>query len=140
MSENLPGYVLDSFALIAYLKDQPGAEQVTHILDLAQTRNAILWLCLVNLAEVLYIVEREQGFEIARETVAIIDQLPLNLVEVDRKLAFAAAHVKAQHAVSLADAFAVALAKEKNARVVTGDPEFESVEKEAAIEWLPRKK
>jgi len=97
-------------------------------------------MSLVNLAEVLYTVERRNGFETARGTIAIIDQLPIHLVEVHRKLAFAAAHIKAHHALSLADAFAVALAMEKNARVVTGDPEFESVAKEIAIEWLPRKK
>jgi predicted nucleic acid-binding protein len=36
----------------------------------------------------------------------------------------------------LADAFAVALAKEKKAQLVTGDPEFKAVEKEIRIQWL----
>jgi predicted nucleic acid-binding protein len=95
---------------------------------------------IVNLAEVLYIVERKNDFETARKTVAVIDNLPIEIVDVHRVLAFSAAHIKAQNALSFADAFAVALAKEKNARVITGDPEFESVAKEIAIDWLPRKK
>ena len=37
---------------------------------------------------------------------------------------------------SLADAFAAALAKEKKAELITGDPEFKVVAKEIAIHWL----
>ncbi len=36
----------------------------------------------------------------------------------------------------LADAFAAALAKIKNAELVTGDPEFKTLEKEIKINWL----
>jgi PIN domain nuclease of toxin-antitoxin system len=135
-----PGYVLDSFALMAQINDEPGADQVESLLELAHKGRAILWLSIVNLAEVLYIVERASGLYKTKETIATIDGLPLQIVDVHRRLAFSAAHVKAQHALSLADAFAVALAKEKNAHVVTGDPEFETVEREIPIDWLPRKK
>ena len=37
---------------------------------------------------------------------------------------------------SLADAFAAALAKEKKAELVTGDPEFKASAKEISIRWL----
>ena len=42
----------------------------------------------------------------------------------------------AHHRISLADAFAAALAKEKKAELVTGDPEFKAPEKEIKINWL----
>ena len=38
--------------------------------------------------------------------------------------------------MSYADAFAIALAQELNATIVTGDPEFRSVEKIVDILWL----
>ena len=38
--------------------------------------------------------------------------------------------------MSLADAFAAALAKEKKAELITGDPEFKPFEKEIKINWL----
>ncbi len=38
--------------------------------------------------------------------------------------------------LNLADAFAAALAKEKKAVIVTGDPEFNALEKEIKINWL----
>jgi len=135
-----PDYVLDSFALLAYLQDELGAVQVTRVLDSGQAKEAAVWMSIVNLAEVLYIVERKHGLDKTLETIGTIDKLPLQVVDVHRTRAFSAAHIKAQHALSLADAFAVALAKEKNALLVTGDPEFEAVAKEITIEWLPRKK
>ena len=44
---------------------------------------------------------------------------------------------KARFPVSYADAFSIALAKRNGARVMTGDPEFKSVESEIAVQWLP---
>ncbi|MGB9890127.1 MAG: PIN domain-containing protein [Anaerolineae bacterium] len=54
----------------------------------------------------------------------------------DRDLTFAAAHVKAYHSISYADAFAAALARKHDATLVTGDPEFQKVEGLIRIEWL----
>jgi predicted nucleic acid-binding protein len=39
--------------------------------------------------------------------------------------------------MSLADAFAAALAKEKKAELITGDVEFKALEREIKIHWLP---
>ena len=38
--------------------------------------------------------------------------------------------------MSYADCFSAALAKQQNAELVTGDPEFKAVEKEIKINWL----
>jgi predicted nucleic acid-binding protein len=48
----------------------------------------------------------------------------------------AAARLKARHTISYADAFAVALAQELGAPVVTGDREFEHVESLVEVLWL----
>lgn len=121
-------YVLDSFALLAYLDDEGGAADVEEILRAAETGRREVFMCVVNLGEVLYIVEREVGLEAAQRAVAIVDQLPVRVVDADRALTFAAAHVKANATVAYADAFAIALAQEMAAVVVTGDPEFRRAE------------
>ena len=54
----------------------------------------------------------------------------------DLTLARQAAIYKAMHKMSYADCFAAALAKVKNAELLTGDPEFKSLEKEVKINWL----
>jgi predicted nucleic acid-binding protein len=38
--------------------------------------------------------------------------------------------------MSYADCFAAALSKQKNAELLTGDPEFKAVEKDIKIHWL----
>lgn len=53
-----------------------------------------------------------------------------------RSLADTAADFKARFKLSLADAFAAALAKETRSELVTGDPEFKALNKEIKIHWL----
>lgn len=131
-------YVLDSFALLAFLADEPGADQVRRVLEHGARHAESLWISVISLGECLYIVEREQGLAAAHRAIAAIRQMPVLEAEANRERTFAAAHVKAHHRVSFADAFAVALAQEKMAAVVTGDPEFRQVEALAPVLWLPR--
>jgi predicted nucleic acid-binding protein len=131
-------YVLDSYALMAYVGGEDGQDRVQDLLRKAVDGSATLYLTVINYGEVLYIVERERGLTAAQKTIAALDQLPIHVVEADRDLTFAAAHVKAQFALAYADCFAVALARELGASVVTGDPEFKSVSQLVDVEWLPQ--
>lgn len=133
-----PVYVLDSFALLSWLQNEAGAQRVEAILLDAEAGQAELWLCIINYGEVLYNTERDAGMEAAKDAIRMIDALPIQVAEPDRKLTFAAAHVKATLPVSYADAFAIALAIEKGGRVVTGDPEFHDAESLVEVEWIPR--
>ena len=130
-------YILDSFALLAYLEDEPGAARVASLLGKAERNEIEIWISIINYGEVLYIVERERGRDSAKMAIATIDQLPLAVADANRVLTFAAAHIKAHHAISYADAFAVALAQSKRGSVVTGDPEFNKVDALVSLEWLP---
>jgi Predicted nucleic acid-binding protein, contains PIN domain len=63
--------------------------------------------------------------------------LPITFHPVTRELADTAARLKAAHRISLADAFAAALAKHCNCELVTGDREFKAVENDLKrIRWL----
>jgi ribonuclease VapC len=128
--------VLDTWALLAYLDGEPAARVVRQALRQSRAKRVSLLLCIINYGEALYIIERERGLHQAQRAVGIIDQLPLQVIPADRPLVFDAAHIKARYPVSYADAFAIALAKRADARVMTGDPEFRSVEREVAIRWL----
>ncbi len=128
-------YVLDSYAVLAYLNREEGADVVADLI--ARTSDETrLFLSVVNLGEVGYIVEREHGEDKLSKTLDRIRRLPIVFVGVDERTALAAAHVKANHRVSYADAFVIALAQESKATVVTGDPEFRSVDKKVDILWL----
>jgi predicted nucleic acid-binding protein len=128
--------VFDSHALLSLLRDEPGAEKVEKILTEAARRDQPAHMTEVNYAEVQYIVRRKDGEAawqtIARELVAA----PIQFHVADRILADSAADFKTRFKISLADAFAAALAKHQNADLVTGDPEFKPLEKEIEISWL----
>lgn len=95
-------------------------------------------MCIVNLGEVVYIVERERGLPKAQETLARIDELPIEIVNVDRTLTLAAAHLKTDCPIAYADCFAAALCQIKDATLVTGNPEFSKIKRDynVQIEWL----
>ena len=124
MKSDLPRYILDSFGLLAYFGAEPGESQIKTVLTRATAGQAATYLSVINLGEVAYITEREQGASAARRTLAAIDQLPIKIIEADRRLALAAAHVKAHYPISFAEAFVVALAQQMQAVILTGDPEF----------------
>lgn len=124
--------------MIAYLGDEAAAERVSAILDDADTGRCQLFMCAVNLAEVAYILERERGQAGAQDALEQIGRLPITIRDAAQALCLRAAHVKAQFPIAYGDCFAVALAQELGAVVVTGDPEFEKVEALIPVEWLPR--
>src|SRR3990172_2954863 len=99
-------YVLDSYALLAFFEDETGSERVRDLLEAAINGNCRLYLCIINLGEILYIIERERGLSKAQETLARIDELPIEIVDADRNLTLAAAHLKSDCPVAYADCFA----------------------------------
>ena len=141
MAGSPPAYVLDSFALLAYLEGEAGMPRVRSVLEGAAVGRHRVYLSLINLGEVLYITERERGLVEARRTLGAVDQLPLAIVGVSRSTVLAAAHVKARFPISYADAFAVAAAQDHGGVVLTGDPEFRALADAGlvAVEWLPRR-
>jgi ribonuclease VapC len=128
--------ILDSFALLAFLRGEAGDAQVAALLEKAGARDTPLQMTEVNYAEVKYIVMRKDGADRWEQIARELPTLPIEFLPATRPLADLAADVKAGHRLSLADAFAVALAKQRKAELVTGDPEFRSVEREIKITWL----
>jgi ribonuclease VapC len=128
--------VLDSFALIAYFRDEPGAATVENLLIAASKRDAPLHMTDVNYAEVKYSIVKKDGAAAWDEAAKILQGLPIEFHPTTRGLADMAADFKARFKLSLADAFAAALAKEKKAELVTGDGEFKALEKEIRVHWL----
>ncbi|HCU21740.1 MAG TPA: hypothetical protein DF698_02380 [Candidatus Atribacteria bacterium] len=134
MMEN--GIVLDSFAVLAYLQAEKGAQQVKELLHQAANGQLTVQMTVINLGEVYYITSRAYGQERAEEVLAMLRHLPIKLVVVDEKLALEASRIKAKYPLSYADAFAVTLAQHHGIPVITGDPEFSCVENLVSVKWL----
>jgi predicted nucleic acid-binding protein len=129
-------FVLDSFAILAYLGGEAGMKRVKQLLQTAEGGACQLVLPLINLGEVVYITERQRGLPRAQAVLAMLEQLPLEVLPASREAVLAAAHVKANHALSYADAFAVAAAQTLGGTILTGDTEFHAVETLVPVEWL----
>lgn len=132
-------YVLDSFAVLALLGDEPGSEEVTSILRAAQAGTAQVLMSWVNAGEVAYIVQRRWGREKVYQVLGTLEATQIQWVAVARELALRAAAIKAEHPLAYADAFAAALAIQEAGALVTGDPEFEVLVDSVDIRWLPQR-
>lgn len=130
--------VLDSHALLAFLQGERAADEVKKILLDAEVGRYILLLCVVNWGEVYYSILRRTSPETADNIAREITAMPIELVpvETDLRLVRQAALYKANWKLPYADAFAAALAKLRNAELITGDRDFKAVEREIKIGWL----
>lgn len=142
MAGSPAAYVLDSFALLAYLEGEAGMPRVRSVLEGAAAQRHTVYLSLINLGEALYITERVRSLVAARRTLGAVDELPLEIVPVSRATVLAAAHIKARFPISYADAFAVVAARDRGGVVMTRDPEFGPLADAGlvAVEWLPRRR
>jgi predicted nucleic acid-binding protein len=131
-----PNYILDSFAVLAYLKGEQAGKRVREVLNLVKSGECRVKFSLINLGEVVYLVERRNGLARAQEILALLQQEPIDLVDADRAAILSAAHIKANHAISYADAFVVSAAQTYSGTILTGDPEFHALEDLVKVEWL----
>jgi ribonuclease VapC len=129
-------FVLDSFALLAYLQGEKNGVRIREIFQSAQSDSGRIYISLINIGEVLYITERREGIQKVHDELALLRQLPIEVLAVDEQTVFAAAHIKANYTISYADAFAVVAAQTVGGTLVTGDPKFNAVEQIVNIEWL----
>ena len=136
MSDREIAYILDSFALLAYLGGEEGEKRVKEVLRETSFGRCRTLISLINLGEVAYITERERGLAKTQEVLAIIEQLPIEILPVDQQTVLAAAHIKAGYPVAYADVIAIAAAQSRNGIVLTGAPEFEIVKDIVRIEWI----
>lgn len=132
-----PAYILDSFAVIAYLNDEEGADEVEELLNKASRGEIKLFMHAVNLGEVFYIALRQEGETHAMNVYSVVRQYPVDFVEdLPEPFLLNAARLKGTYPIAYADAFAAATAIEVNGILVTGDPELEPLETDKKVEIL----
>jgi PIN domain nuclease of toxin-antitoxin system len=131
-------FVFDSYAVLALVEDEPGAQLVAEIIA---GEAADLYLSAVSLGEVYYIVFRRQGESVAEEVVrGVMQEESLTTAEASWLRVKDAARIKAGGGLSYADAFVLGLSLELQAPVVTGDPEIQAAAGRLGLEvvWIGR--
>jgi predicted nucleic acid-binding protein len=130
-------FVLDACALIAYLNQETGADEVDNILS--QT-NCTRLISIINVYEVCYDAARVSGFEEGVKLYQEIQTLPMIIVrEIEEEAMKHAMHFKINYQVSVADSIALGLAKSKGATLVTADHhELDPIDqaKELKFYWI----
>jgi len=121
---------------MAYLEDEPGGDIVSDAIADAHEEDIPLLMSVLNVGEVWYVIARETATADAETAVAQRRQLGIEFIAADWHLAKEAARYKAKHKMSYADCFAAALTKQKDAVLLTGDPQFHQIEREIRITWL----
>ncbi len=136
MAKKAKAYVLDTWAVIAYLEDEPSGAQVEELIASAHEEQIPIYMSVVNVGEVWYTFAREISEEEADASVKALRDLRIQFEDADWTLTQEAARFKSKNKMSYADAFAAALAKTKKADLVTGDNEFKPLDGEIKIAWL----
>lgn len=126
--------VFDSYALLALLADEPGAQAVADII-LDDTLEP--YLSVINLGEVFYVVMRRHGEAAAVAVVRGVRQEErLIISEASWLRVEAAARLKAMGGLAYGDAFGLGLAQELGATLVTGDPGLRTAAARIGVELL----
>lgn len=135
-------YVFDTEAIIAFLYDEPGHDQVGDLLDEVEAGEAEGLLSETNACEVYYLVARFEGtvedkptptsLRVADRDVRTLTRRGVAIERADWRLA---AEVKADGSISLADAYGVALAHDRDATLVAGgDNDFDTLSVDIDVE------
>jgi ribonuclease VapC len=128
-------WLLDTSALLALRDDEGGAERVAQLLQSAQGGKSRCLVCFMSRMEVLYRVWKDEGERNGRLADAQLQSLPIDWVPCSDALLEQAAAIKANHRLSVADAWIAAAAQREGAVLVHKDPEFRALD-QVAQEWL----
>lgn len=136
-SNGISNYVLDSYAILVYFQgEEKGSDFVRSLFEKASEGKCALYLCVINLGEVLYIIEKKMGLQSAQLALSRITAIPLEIIIADEEITLQAAHIKANFSISYADCFAASVCIAKNALLVTGNPEFKLLGNIININWI----
>lgn len=130
-------FLLDTSALLTLRDEEPGAERVAEVLELAAKSKAKCYGCFITLMEVLYRVWRDENKLAGQLAYQQCLALPIEWLSSSEAMLVKAAEYKATFPLSMADAWIAACASEHGAVLLHKDPEFKPLP--VAQELLPFK-
>lgn len=132
-------YVLDTSAMFCLAGGEDGCDTVEDILNSAKAGKCAAYLSFASFMELYYINWLQNGEDAARELIALVKSLPVQRVDSNERITLSAGRIKANHRLSVADAFIAATALDRNAVLVHKDPELEAVSAYVETMRLPYK-
>jgi uncharacterized protein with PIN domain len=132
--------LLDAFAVVALLADEPAGQDVAEMIDAGQCA-----VSAVNLVEAADVLERSHGITTAetRAAVTTLTDAPLQILDVDERRAWRAAEVRAGFyrrrgaEISVADCILLATARPGLDAIATPDPPVLRIAGQLGIDVIP---
>jgi predicted nucleic acid-binding protein len=129
--------VVDSWAVMAWITQEPTSHLVRAIFEDAELGKIRLLMSMINVAEVFYSLAKRRSADVAEAFLNGLPSLPIRIIVPSGEAIIRAARVKAAYPVAFGDAFAIALALDHGATVITGDEEFRRCGL-VAVNWVGR--
>lgn len=131
--------VLDTSAILSYTQGEDGSDVVGDILTAAKRHKQKVYVSFISFMESYYVMWQEKGEQAAKELVFLLGALPIERVESNPRLTLSAGRIKANHKLSVADAFVAATALETQSILVHKDPELQALSSYLETVSLPYK-
>ena len=126
-------------AVLGYFLDEPSAETVAEILELARNNQIKLYMSWINVGEVYYIIQRRYDRKIAIDLIENVKAWPIELIESSHEQVIIAGDIKAKYPMSLGDSYAAALTIRVRGVLLTADKKFQQLENRIIkIKWLTK--
>lgn len=138
--KNNQRYVLDTSALMALAEDEAGADIVFEVLQKAKHNDVEAYVSFMTVTEACYKIQQHRDESAGYKMFNYLRHLPIKRIDVDDMLILSAASLKAVYALSMADAWILATAKNLNGYLIHKDPEFAQVKDIIQQIILPYKK
>jgi predicted nucleic acid-binding protein len=132
-------YALDASALLRFIDNETGAEQVRHILEGLLSGEHRVLVCALHWGEVAGLLYRKKGPEVQRQVMERFSYIGLEFMPVTPERAIRAAILKAELKIPCVDAFGIELAENVPCTFVTADYDLKPAASRAEIIFLPKK-
>ena len=130
--------VLDSWAILEWINGkQPATGTVAQLLSEAEEGQTRLLMSAINVGEVYYFLRKQGRHSLAESWRESSASFPVRIEVPSFEDIWHAASLKGRFPISYADAFAAELAQKYNCPLVTGDPEFRTVDA-LELDWIGR--
>jgi len=115
--------LIDSWAWIEYFKGGKHSKEAMSYIE--GDEEALV--SSINLLEIYSWITKSYGDSVAVEKIGIVEKR-CYLIPLEREISISAAKLKIKYKLGIADGVVLATAKQLNAKIVTGDPDFKKVE------------
>ena len=128
--------VFDSYALITFFRNDAGADKVLKRLrELTVHKDTLGYLSTVNVGEIFGAILRKKNERAATLVLQDLNSFPLRIVDADYELAIEAARLRSRYHLTVGEAYAVGLALQKEALLITGSPNIAALPESVGLNW-----